>query len=185
MAAGELVVLTNQQTGADVICRVVNVKTQPGIQNYVNLEFTQRAPGFWDANGTSQKSAPKNEPAYSSRLEEVQACPATVVPPKPVAVATTETKSLIPPPAHPKVAPVTATSKLVNESSPAPFLVPKPEKPSSPATLSGSLLGGGVSGGDSGLSEKTIGAPADAGQFKNWAFQSHADRQDRRRGVQL
>jgi protein TonB len=47
ITTGEVVVLTNQQTGADVICRVANVKAQPGAQNYVNLEFTQRAPGFW------------------------------------------------------------------------------------------------------------------------------------------
>ena len=45
--AGQLVVLTNQQSGADALCRVVNVKAQPGIQNYVELEFTQHAPGFW------------------------------------------------------------------------------------------------------------------------------------------
>jgi periplasmic protein TonB len=45
---GELVVVTNNRTGADVICRVTSVKTQPGIQNYVNLEFTQRALGFWE-----------------------------------------------------------------------------------------------------------------------------------------
>ena len=34
---GELVVLTNKRTGADVICRVTSVKTQPGIQNYVRI----------------------------------------------------------------------------------------------------------------------------------------------------
>jgi hypothetical protein len=45
---GELVVLTNTRTGADVICRVTSVKTQPGIQNYVHLEFTQRALDFWE-----------------------------------------------------------------------------------------------------------------------------------------
>jgi protein TonB len=47
VTTGELVVLTNQQTGDDVICRVANVKAQTGSQNYVNLEFTQRAPSFW------------------------------------------------------------------------------------------------------------------------------------------
>ena len=45
---GELVVLTNNNTGADVICRVTNVKAQPGIQSYVHLEFTQRALDFWE-----------------------------------------------------------------------------------------------------------------------------------------
>ena len=47
VTAGELVVLTNQRTADDVICRVATVKAQPGTQNYVNLEFTQRAPSFW------------------------------------------------------------------------------------------------------------------------------------------
>ncbi len=47
---GELVVLTNNRTGTDVICRVTSVKTQPGIQNYVHLEFTQRALDFWEEN---------------------------------------------------------------------------------------------------------------------------------------
>jgi TonB family protein len=53
----ELVVLTNKQTGGDVICRVTEVKAQPGIQNYVKLEFTQRAPGFW-----GQPSSPAATP---------------------------------------------------------------------------------------------------------------------------
>src|ERR1044071_1520252 len=44
---GETVVLTNRSTGADVLCRVGNVKSQPGIQHYIDLEFVQRAPGFW------------------------------------------------------------------------------------------------------------------------------------------
>lgn len=44
---GEVVVLTQKGNGHDVICRVESVKAQPGIQNYVSLEFTQRAPGFW------------------------------------------------------------------------------------------------------------------------------------------
>src|SRR5207302_1689902 len=30
VAVGELVVLTNKRTGADVICRVTNIKAQPG-----------------------------------------------------------------------------------------------------------------------------------------------------------
>jgi TonB family protein len=73
VTVGELVVLTNNRTGADVICRVTNVKTQPGIQNYVHLEFTQRALDFWEeaastGRGTSGGKAP------------VQATPPAVVP---------------------------------------------------------------------------------------------------------
>lgn len=58
---GELVVVTNNRTGADVICRVTSVKTQPGIQNYVNLEFTQRALGFWEEPRPAERPAAKEK----------------------------------------------------------------------------------------------------------------------------
>ncbi len=71
IAVGEMVVLTNQQTGADVLCRVGAVKAQPGVQNYVDLEFTQRAPGFWEghsaAGPTTSSERPASEPAPSPR----------------------------------------------------------------------------------------------------------------------
>ena len=65
IAVGEMVVLTNQRTGADVLCRVAAVKTQPGIQNYVDLEFTQRAPGFWEGrvDPSARIESPASEPA--------------------------------------------------------------------------------------------------------------------------
>ena len=69
VTTGEVVVLTNKVTGADVICKVGNVKAQPGIQNYVSLEFTQRAPGFWGES--SQLSRAPQAPA-------VEAAPAVI-----------------------------------------------------------------------------------------------------------
>lgn len=60
---GELVVVTNNRTGADVICRVTSVKTQPGIQNYVNLEFTQRALGFWEEPRQPERPVVKDKAA--------------------------------------------------------------------------------------------------------------------------
>jgi TonB family protein len=72
VTTGELVVLTNQQTGDDVICRVANVKAQTGSQNYVNLEFTQRAPSFW---GDAIQSGRANR-SDSAKV----AVPATVIP---------------------------------------------------------------------------------------------------------
>jgi protein TonB len=60
--AGQLVVLTNQQSGADALCRVVNVKAQPGIQNYVDLEFTQRAFGFWGDSFLSERPVRTESP---------------------------------------------------------------------------------------------------------------------------
>lgn len=69
VTTGEVVVLTNKVTGADVICKVANVKAQPGIQNYVSLEFTQRAPGFWGESSQLSR-APQASP--------VEAAPAVV-----------------------------------------------------------------------------------------------------------
>jgi len=60
---GELVVLTNNRTGADVICRVTNVKTQPGIQNYVHLEFTQRALDFWEEVSSNGRGGLQGKPS--------------------------------------------------------------------------------------------------------------------------
>jgi TonB family protein len=59
---GELVVLTNKRTGADVICRVTSVKTQPGIQNYVHLEFTQRASGYWEEAPQTERGIASSKP---------------------------------------------------------------------------------------------------------------------------
>src|SRR4029077_19462098 len=76
---GELVVLTNKRSGADVICRVTSVKTQPGIQNYVHLEFTQRALDFWQESSLPESGTPIGKsPAVSVP---------TAVPPAPVSPA--------------------------------------------------------------------------------------------------
>jgi protein TonB len=82
VSVGELVVLTNKRTGADVICRVTSVKTQPGIQNYVHLEFTQRAPDFWEDN------FPAGRATSGSNTGVVATLPPEEPPaPKPMAVA--------------------------------------------------------------------------------------------------
>ena len=59
LTMGELVVLTNQRSGADVLCRVASVKAQPGIQHYVDLEFTQR---IYARLSTRGASGGKSEP---------------------------------------------------------------------------------------------------------------------------
>ncbi len=153
MSVGELVVLTNQQTGADVICKVVNVKAQPGIQNYVNLEFTQRAPGFWDASGPAEKSSRAESvlsmpaaAAYLRRRKQelplTQAGPSRTVVPLPPAT----------PAADLSFAPASAPSSAVSA-----------EKRGNSAVLSSSLLG----------TDSTAGRPyspsVDAAHVQNWA----------------
>jgi periplasmic protein TonB len=96
ISVGEMVVLTNQQTGADGLCRVGAVKTQPGIQNYVDLEFTQRAPGFWDASSAASPSVPARteRPAPEPVVRTVATVPAMPAPrQQPVAPPSPATES--------------------------------------------------------------------------------------------
>lgn len=76
---GELVVLTNNRTGTDVICRVTSVKTQPGIQNYVHLEFTQRALDFWEENSATERGNAVGKPPVVAASPTP--APSTPVPP--------------------------------------------------------------------------------------------------------
>ena len=80
VSVGEMVVLTNQQTGADVLCRVGAIKAQPGIQNYVDLEFTQRAPGFWEGRSAAGTTAPSERPASEPALRAAATSPSILAP---------------------------------------------------------------------------------------------------------
>ena len=94
---GELVVLTNNRTGTDVICRVTSVKTQPGIQNYVHLEFTQRALDFWEGTATTERGNSVGKPP-------VVASPSGPPAPAPVALGhKTPSSSLPAAPPAPKI----------------------------------------------------------------------------------
>ena len=95
MVQGELVVLTNQQSGADVLCKVANVKAQPGIQNYVDLEFTQRAPGFWGDCLVPARRARKR-PQYR-KLQKRSPPPAKEAAPAPMPVRMQQVKAPEPP----------------------------------------------------------------------------------------
>ena len=80
VTVGELVVLTNKRTGADVICRVTSVEAQPGIQNYVHLEFTQRAVDFWEESSPAERGNSIGKPAVVATLP-------TAVPSAPTPIA--------------------------------------------------------------------------------------------------
>jgi TonB family protein len=144
-AANELVVLTNQRSGADVICRVVSVKAQPGIQNYVDLEFTQRAPNFWG----DCFPADRLQASSAAGLTLAPAPPAVTVMPAFTKPATVPPVSLHPVSAPPvsvhvdvpePVAPVAmaplAAQPAVFSSLPA----PRPEAPAVPPTARASSV---------------------------------------------
>ena len=118
LTIGETVVLTNQQTGADVLCRVVSVKAQPGIQNYVDLEFTQRAPGFWNKTANADAAALRS---VSPLPEAVAPLPSPVPQSPRIETASPSPKPAPPAPAEqPSVATLGAQPELAARPSPAP-----------------------------------------------------------------
>src|SRR5277367_980900 len=58
VTAGQMVVLTNLKTGHDAICRVVKVRACAQTQSYVELEFTNRQPGYWGVHFSSDGVEP-------------------------------------------------------------------------------------------------------------------------------
>ncbi len=161
---GELVVLTNQKSGADVLCRVASVKAQPGIQNYVDLEFTQRAPGFWgEVFGAERPAAPAAAPSGSAAPAPVSKPSASQSPASqsPAAQATASqslvlelpsVSSVVPDvPSAPAPQPVAAAPKAAE--TPAPAAVPQalPTAPAEPpatrdssSNVTGSVLSMGL-----------------------------------------
>ncbi len=47
VVAGQAVVLTNLRSQQDAICRILKVRAYSASQSYVELEFTNRQPGYW------------------------------------------------------------------------------------------------------------------------------------------
>jgi protein TonB len=136
LSIGETVVLTNLQTGADVLCRVASVKAQPGIQNYIDLEFTQRAPGFW--NKTSKIDAVTVPAAVIA--------PTAVLSPSVVPEVAPKPAPAMPAPVPPAPASTPLPPSAVESAPPVPKAVPEPapkpaSKPSSPEPPSIATLG--------------------------------------------
>src|SRR6266446_8354064 len=80
VAPWQLLFLTNEKTKKEVVCQVVKSKNYSNVSGYVELEFTEAAPGFWglrfptNGQATSAPSAVKpivSAPAPSGKsLEE-------------------------------------------------------------------------------------------------------------------
>lgn len=142
LVVGEMVVLTNQLTGADVLCRVDTVKAQSGIQNYVDLEFTQRAPSFWGAvtpDLSARIEGPVSEPASGSVVTIPVVSTSIEQPPPPS------------PPATERVSAAPASATPVADTLPAvvPAAAPSPKLATFPARsvalpVSNSTLGLGA-----------------------------------------
>src|SRR5437773_11346531 len=96
---GQLLFLTNEKTKKEVVCQVVKSKNYSNVSGYVELEFTEAAPGFWglrfptNGQAASAPSAVKSiasapAPSGKSLEEKIAETKATT----PAAPATTEPK---------------------------------------------------------------------------------------------
>jgi TonB family protein len=88
VTAGQMVVLTNLKTGHDAICRVIKVRAYAQTQSYVELEFTNRQPGYWgvhfagDEVGPAKVFVPAPPPApivAGASAEKIEAKPASEI----------------------------------------------------------------------------------------------------------
>ncbi len=78
VAKGQMIAVTNLNTQRGMLCRVANVRTYPNLKNYVEVEFTQPASGFWGVSFPQDASSPAQAPTLAPPEQAAQ-------PPAPVA----------------------------------------------------------------------------------------------------
>jgi TonB family protein len=117
LAPGQLVFLTNEKTKKEVVCQVLKCKSGGSGSNYVELQFTEPAPGFW---GLRMPGAPATPPVLATT-------PAAkpVAPNGPVSLVAPKAAALVAPPVT-KTVPVAPKPTTPAAASVAP---PEPAKP--------------------------------------------------------
>lgn len=125
LAAGQLIFLTNDKTKKEVVCQVVKSKNYGTVSGYVELEFTEPAPGFWGMRFPTDRivAAPTASPAARAVAPVVPAAPKVGPPPSTVAA-----KPVAP------LAPAIAAGKP-GVVPPPPF-ISKPQPPIVPSPVS-------------------------------------------------
>lgn len=170
LSIGETVVLTNQQTGADVLCRVVSVKAQTGIQNYVDLEFTQRAPGFWNKATNADAAALRSvSPAPEVAPKVVPSIPPPADPLPQSAPAPPPSAFVEPALPIPKPAPIEQPRVAMLGAQPEPAARPMPVAPAPVRAASGV-----VSGASAGLRQTDTSEQAVLGGGLDWTKEAPA-----------
>jgi TonB family protein len=129
LAAGQLVFLTNEKTKKEVVCQVVKSKNQGSANGYVELQFTESAPGYWGMRFPGSNSAPAAvaapRPVAPASVKPVASAPAVVLPAivAPPVIASVEQEKV----ARPAVVAesVATKSELLPTEPVAPASVPK------------------------------------------------------------
>ena len=131
VAIGQMLVVTNQKTRQDAICRVIKVRTFTNMQGYVEVEFTHKQDGYWGVQfGANPPAAPSSSPTATPAPVVQVAPPAPQVSaPQPVAAAPVKPVQEIP--VAPAVAPQVSLPPVAT-TIPAPPVAPKPEAAAPP-----------------------------------------------------
>jgi TonB family protein len=120
LAPGQLVFLTNEKTKKEVVCVVVKSKTDGNAVGYVELRFTEPAPGFWGMRFPSDTvlpqaparpaapapAAPKAAPVAAKPSVQEPVAPKPVIAPPPAPVSVTSEIPKVPAPPAPAASPV-------------------------------------------------------------------------------
>src|ERR1700739_672161 len=110
VSSGQLLFLTNEKSRKEVVCQVVKSKNYSSVSGYVELEFTEAAPGFWGIRFPGSE-APASVPAAVKSTIPTPAVPAPAA--KPVedpAAKTDATKA--PTPSANSISPATPNRQL-------------------------------------------------------------------------
>jgi TonB family protein len=132
VTAGQMVVLTNLKSGHDAICRVVKVRAYAQTQSYVELEFTNRQPGYWGVRFANDEVEPVKVfvPPPPPPVPIVAEAPAQKFEAKPAQEISWAPATTAQPPAA-KLPEPAAFSSPVKPASPPAERIAQPNKPES------------------------------------------------------
>lgn len=139
LAPGQLIFLTNEKSKKEVVCQVIKSKSGGSTGAYVELQFTEPAPGFWGLRMPGATAAPVAVPPASS--SPAPAAPKLVSPiapvaPKPVTPAPSSpvlSASTILPPSKPMLAPAPVPAATIEPVVAPPVVAEPPAAPVSVA----------------------------------------------------
>lgn len=111
LAPGQLIFLTNEKSKKEVVCQVVKSKSDGSAVGYVELRFTEPAPGFWGMRFPSDTVLPQAapRPAGPPVVPAAPIAPKAAAPAPPVAPVAPKTVVPAPPIALKPVTPVLPT----------------------------------------------------------------------------
>ena len=172
VSVGQMLVVTNQRTKQDAICRVLKVRAYSNTQAYVEIEFTHRQSGYWgvqfaDDDSSSASAAPStatdraekkrpDTPIVSSmqvKLEPIAKPPAAPAAKNASSFVSIGSQEDVQLPAtvteaRPRPAPVAPPVRAAAPVAPPPAerVVPEHEEEAAPSRSFGSLTGGSTFG---------------------------------------